>query len=322
MTPRPEPSAFRVCRDLPVGVGPHPPSHPPLAIAIGNFDGLHHGHRAVLDATTRAAAAMGVIPAVLTFEPHPRMFFAPRSPSIRLMPFAEKARALRGLGIGRLLALRFNRAMMEMTAEAFVREILAGFNARHVVTGEGFVFGHRRQGDTGLLAALAPAAGFTYQTVAPVAAGGRPCSSTRLREALRAGDPAGAAALTGAPYVLEGRVVRGDGRGRQLGFPTANVHLPPDKFLPADGVYAVHAEIGGRRYPAVANLGMRPTFDGTRRSFEVHLLDGGGDLYGRRLRAHLLHRVRGEKRFDGIEALKRQIAQDIQDAQQRLEHAP
>lgn len=316
MQHRPEPS-LTVCRDIPASGM----SRPPLAVAIGNFDGLHLGHRAVLSAML-AASRDDLRSAALTFEPHPRMYFNPQQPSIRLMPFAEKARAMQAMGVSRLLALRFNRRIMEMAPERFVSDILVeGFNVRHLVTGEDFVFGHQRRGNVALLAELATVYGYTYQSVPAVMVSGAPCSSTRLREALGKGDLELARTLTGRNYGLEGRVVKGEGRGRQIGFPTANIHLQPDKFLPADGVYAIHCEVEGSVFQGVANLGVRPTFEGKRRSFEAHLFNCDANLYDARARVWLVAYLRGETRFDGIEALKQQIGQDIQEAKYRLEHS-
>lgn len=306
---------FAVYRDMPNARA----AGPRRAIAIGNFDGLHTGHRAVLSAMLRAAQTHGLSSSVLTFEPHPRMFFNPGEPSIRLMPFAEKARALRAFGVREVFALRFNRAMMEMEAEDFVNRILlAGCRAGHVVTGQGFVFGHRRGGTVHTLAAMAERHGFTTEAIAPVMVGDDACSSTRVRRLLASGELEVARALLGADYVLSGLVVPGDGRGRQIGFATANVHLPPKKFLPADGVYAVWLEVDGARLPAVANLGVRPTFGALNRTFEVHALEGGGEWYGKTVRVHLVAYLRGEKRFDGIGALQEQIRRDMDSARQRL----
>jgi riboflavin kinase / FMN adenylyltransferase len=299
-------------------------------IAIGNFDGVHRGHQAVIGEAVRRARAAGAPGAVLTFEPHPRRFFRPDTPPFLLTRLRTKARVVAGLGVDILFTLRFNAAMASQTAEAFIDDVLVrGLRASHVVVGYDFVFGRSRLGNPELLRDRLAAAGIGTSIMPPVAAHqaepdsdteGLIYSSTGVRDALRAGDPAAAARLLGRPFEIEGHVRRGDARGRLLGFPTANLWLG-DYLRPALGVYAVQVRIDGasdRTIHGVANLGLRPTFGGAEPRLEVHLFDFNGDLYGRRLCVALVAFLRPERKFDGIEALKAQIAADAQAAKVAL----
>jgi len=297
------------------------------AIAIGNFDGVHQGHRAVIAAAGRVAAAAGSPHAVLTFEPHPRHLFHPEEPPFRLTPFRGKARLIAGLGVDLLLALRFDKRFAAQSAEAFARDLLVGaLGAHHVVVGEDFVFGQGRRGTAAQLEALGQAQGFGVTIVGAVAAanGGR-CSSTSIREHLRAGRPGEAAALLGRSWEIEGRVRRGEARGRLIGFPTANLALG-DYLRPAAGVYAIRAALAedGRTvwHDGVANLGLRPTFGGQDLRLEAHLFDFAGNLYGKHLRVALVEHLRPERKFPGIDALKTQIAADAEAARAILAPAP
>ena len=297
------------------------------AVAIGNFDGVHLGHRAVIGEAGRIARAGGRPWAVLTFEPHPKAFFRPAGEPFRLTPFRAKARRIAGLGVDHLVVLRFNAGLAQMPADRFIEDILAdGLGASHVVAGYDFAFGHRRQGTCALLLKKGAELGFGVTSLRAVAdKSGAVHSATRARQALCAGDPRGAAAILGRPFEIEGRVARGDARGRALGYPTANIGLG-DSLRPAAGVYAVRAgweEDGAVQWRGgVANLGRRPTFGGEDLLLEIHVFDFAGDLYGRHLRVELIDFVRPEKKFDGIEALKAQIAQDSDRARRILAAAP
>lgn len=289
-------------------------------VAIGNFDGLHLGHQAVIAQLMRAADAADAPPIILCFEPHPRRFFQPGSPRLRLMRLAEKVRQLEKMGVQAMLVQRFNRAFSELSAEAFIREVLvAAMQARIVMTGEDFMFGHRRTGNAQLLAQYAEQTGaFRYHPVAPVGNTGEgKYSSSKVREHLRQGEIALAAAMLGRPYRLCGRVIHGDQRGRTIGFPTANI-LPPPVLLPRLGVYAVRGEYCGKPLAGVANLGCRPTVKGERIQLEVHWFDFNADLYGETLCVELVAHLRDEQRFDNLEVLKAQIAQDVQAARELL----
>jgi riboflavin kinase/FMN adenylyltransferase len=283
--------------------------------AIGNFDGVHLGHRAVLEATVALARRLGRPAGVITFEPHPRRFFRPAEPPFRLTPAPAKRRLVAGLGCDLYYELKFDAALAGLSAEAFIDTVLAeGLGISHIVVGDGFVFGKGRGGTVATLKQRAPASGFAVTVAAPVAAAdGTPCSSTRIRELLRAGEPGQAAALLGRPWSIEGVVEAGDRRGRQLGFPTANLDLG-EHLRPAFGVYAVRATMQGNGaappLAGVANLGLRPTIGDGKVLLEAHLFDFAGDLYGQRLTLELVAFLRPERRFDGLEALKAQIAAD------------
>lgn len=297
----------------------HYPADRPLALAIGNFDGLHCGHRAVIARMQAIAAQHALVPAVLTFEPHPRRFFAPQVPAFRLEPVNAKLRHLRALGIARVFALRFHAGFAALDAGDFLDRILRdGLQARAVVTGENFVFGKDRGGDATLLRRWGLENAISTEQLPAVTLEGEICSSTAVRRALAAGDMAKAALLLGRAYRIDGRVVAGAARGRGFGYPTANIPLWPRLKLPHYGVYAVTTRVGGRRYGGVANLGVRPTVaHNAPPVLEVHLFDYSGDLYGRRLEIEMHAFIRPETRFDSLAALTRQIAADA-DAARRL----
>jgi riboflavin kinase/FMN adenylyltransferase len=284
-------------------------------VAIGNFDGVHRGHQAVIAEAARQGRGLETSHAVLTFEPHPREYFDPDAPSFRLTPFRTKVRQLEAIGLDHLFVLHFDRDLATKSAEAFVVEVLSeGLDVAHVVVGYDFVFGQGRRGNAQLLAELGRPRGFGVTTVAPVAGDqSEVYSSTSARRHLLAGHPLAAGALLGRPWEIEGRVEHGDERGRTLGFPTANLAIA-GYLQPALGVYAVKAGIDEGRgtawHDGVANLGRRPTVGGTRVQLEVHLFDFAGDLYGRHLRVALIDFLRPEKKFDGLPALRAQIAED------------
>jgi riboflavin kinase/FMN adenylyltransferase len=292
-------------------------------VAIGNFDGIHRGHQAVIARAAEQARALGTRHAVLTFEPHPRSWFRPADEPFRLTPFRTKVRQLEAIGIDHLFVLHFDADLAGKSAEAFVVEVLSeGLDVAHVVVGYDFVFGQGRRGNAALLAELGRPRGFAVTTVEPVAGpGGEVFSSTKVREHLSAGRPDAATRQLGRPWEIEGRVEHGDQRGRTLGFPTANLALG-EYLRPALGVYAIRAGIDEGRgtvwRDGVANLGRRPTVGGTRVQLEVHLFDFAGDLYGRHLRVALIDHLRAERKFDGLPALKAQIAEDGRQARERL----
>ncbi|MSP67023.1 MAG: bifunctional riboflavin kinase/FAD synthetase [Alphaproteobacteria bacterium] len=286
-------------------------------VAIGNFDGVHRGHQAVIAAAKAIALEVEAPTSILTFEPHPVLLFRPEREPERLTAFRAKARLLAETGIASLAVARFTRAFSGLSAEAFIARVLVeGLGARHVVVGENFIFGQGRRGNPTLLADAAGRHGFGMTVVAPVG-GASAYSSTRARSLLQAGEVQEAAAILGRDWEIEGRVAHGDARGRRLGFPTANVCLG-SYLRPKAGVYAVSAGIAGAGgvtwVPAVANFGRRPTFDGKDQLLEVHLFDFAGDLYGRSLRVAFVQRIRDERKFDGLDALTRQIAADCDGA--------
>jgi riboflavin kinase/FMN adenylyltransferase len=296
-------------------------------VAIGNFDGVHLGHQAVIGEAGRIARAERAPHAVLTFEPHPRRVFRPNDPPFRLTPFRSKAQAIEALGVDLLFTLHFDRAFAGLSAEEFIDSVLVRhLGVRHVAVGFDFTFGQGRHGTAALLAAEGRARGFGVTIVEPVkAAGGAVYSATRIREHLVAGRPREAAALLGRFWEIEGRVERGDQRGQSIGFPTANLGLD-DYLRPAAGVYAVRAGVETEDrllwHDGVANLGWRPTFGGRDLRLEVHIFDFAADLYGRHLRVALIEHLRPEQKFSGIDALKAQIATDAAQARAILKTLP
>ena len=294
------------------------------AVAIGNFDGVHPGHQTVIHEAGLIAGDMCRPWAVLTFEPHPRAFFTPGSEPFRLTPFRSKARRIAELGADLLIVQRFDKAFSSLPAEDFVNTVLVdGLGAGHVVSGYDFVFGHKRGGNCELLLAMGAKKGFGFTAVnAQTDSSGEAYSSTRVRERLGDADPRGAAAILGRDFEIEGRVARGEARGKSIGFPTANI--PLGAYLrPALGVYAVRAAIeqenGEIWLDGVANIGVRPTFGGDGVVLEVFLFDFDDDLYGKRLRVRLVDFLRPEKKFDGVDDLKAQIALDSAKAQKILQ---
>ena len=294
-------------------------------VVLGNFDGVHRGHQAVIAAARTIARNAGAPLAVLTFEPHPRAVFQPDAPPFRLTSFRTRARHLEAQGVDTLVVLRFDRQFAQMPAAAFIETVLGrGLGARHVVVGHDFRFGHRRQGTVDLLTARGGTAGFATTAVAPVCdPSAEIYSSTLIRRYLQQGDPARAAALLGHLWEIEGRVIPGDRRGRTLGYPTANLALR-DYLRPAYGVYAVRAGIDAgpatQWRDGVASLGVRPTVDGKTLLLEVHLFDYAGDLYGRHLRVAFVDYQRPEIKFDDLAALATQMADDSREARAILAH--
>jgi len=294
--------------------------HRGAVIAVGNFDGVHRGHRTVIAEAGRIAEAAGLPWGVLTFEPHPRNVFQPDVAPFRLTPFRAKAERIAEMGVGFMIAQKFDMDFSTQSAAEFVEAYLVQtLRVHHVVAGYDFKFGHKRQGSCETLLAEGQKLGFGFTVVAAASDdGGGLYSSSRTRELIAAGDMAGAGAVLGRPFAISGRVAGGDKRGRTIGFPTANLSLG-GYIRPAFGVYAVRATLpGGRSVDGVANLGMRPTFDGTAPRLEVHLFDFDEDIYDRRIDVALLEMIRPEKKFDGLDALKAQIARDCEKARDIL----
>jgi len=293
------------------------------SIAVGNFDGVHRGHQAVIGEAGRLARSTGAPWAVLTFEPHPRSVFQPGQPPYRLTPFRTKARHFEGLGVDAMIVQRFNRNFSQRPAEDFIRSVLVeGCGARHIVAGYDFVFGHNRRGSCELLLAMGKDLGFGFSAVSAVEDPAAVVySSTGVRDFLRDGDVRAAAEILGRPFEVEGRVTRGHQRGRSIGFPTANLH-PGPAIRPLAGVYAVRVSIidGSKTIllDGVANIGTRPTFLDEDVILEAHVFDFDGNLYGQRIVVGLIDFIRPEKKFDDIDALKAQIGADCKTARQIL----
>lgn len=293
-----------------------------LVLAIGNFDGVHRGHQTVIAHAQDAADRLGVPSGVLTFEPHPREFFAPEAPPFRLSTMETKAAHLNWLGVDVMAAVNFDLTFSQKTAEEFVKDVLVdGFKAVHVVVGYDFIFGHKRQGTTVVLADLARKYGFEVTVVEPVGEETVIFSSTAIRECLKQGNPSQAAVLLGHWWEVEGDVIEGDKRGRTIGFPTANIPLV-GYHQPKLGVYAVRIGLHKGTHvdwiDGVANFGKRPTFDKQDVLLEAHLLDFDADLYGQTLRVAFVDFIRPEMKFGGIEQLEAQIAKDVGTARSLL----
>ncbi len=293
----------------------------PLCLALGVFDGVHLGHRQVIGTTVKLAQGHDVIPAVLTFDPHPSAIVDPRGAPPLLTTTDEKLQLLKGLGVGMTIVAEFNQTLANLSAREFVEEILVKkLRARCVVVGEQWRFGAKGQGTPALLRKLAREFGFGVTMAPRVLINGRKVSSTRIRELLLRGRVSEASELLGRPYSLEGMVIPGDGLGTELGFPTANLSLAPEKLIPADGIYAGWAGVK-RRWPAVIYIGARPTFGhSSERRIEVHLLEHGERvaLLKRWVKAEFVARLRSDKRFATPEALVRQIRCDCDEAWKAL----
>jgi riboflavin kinase/FMN adenylyltransferase len=293
---------------------------PAPVVTVGNFDGVHRGHQALVKAAVEGAQETNGISAVLSFDPHPSHVLSPDRAPEALVTVDQKEELLARLGVDRLVLLPFTVELSRRTPADFAETVLGrALGARRVVVGTNFRFGRGRSGDVALLKRLGSELGFDVVAVEPVFHEGAPISSTRIREALARGAVGGARELLGRPFFVDGDVVHGDGRGRTIGVPTANLALR-NETLPRPGVYAATCRIlpsGGPR-AAVVNLGRRPTFGGGETTLEAHLLDFDRDLYGASLRVEFRERLRDEQRFDGPEALVRQIREDVEAARRAL----
>ena len=284
----------------------------PLHLALGVFDGVHVGHRAVIARAVEAARKEGGKAFVVTFDPHPIRVIAPeKAPASLLATLDEKAAVLKALGVDGLLVIHFDMAFAKMDAEEFVRKLLAA-DVRTVAVGEDWRFGSKRSGDVAMLRRMGGELGFQLEAVPPVMWDGERISSTRIRQAIRDGNFDAVEEMLGRPYELSGTVIEGRKLGRGLGFPTANLRLG-ERQTPRDGVWAVKVD-GVRK--GVANLGTRPTVDGGERLLEVHLLDFSGDLYGKELRVRFEKFLRPERKFGSLDELREQIGRDAEEARQ------
>ncbi|HEY7840176.1 MAG TPA: bifunctional riboflavin kinase/FAD synthetase [Gammaproteobacteria bacterium] len=295
------------------------PGYAGCVATIGNFDGVHVGHQAVLGQVKGLAAELGLPAAVILFEPQPLEFFAGTAAPARLTSLREKLRQLPGFGIDRVACLRFDRALAGLSPREFVADVLVrGLGAKRVVVGEDFRFGRDRQGDLAMLKSLARESGFEVVGARTLSVDGERASSSRIRDLLAAGDLDRAARLLGRPYRMSGRVVRGDARGRELGFPTANVDLSRRR-PPLDGIFAVRViGLNGGMHDGVASIGTRPVFGGGHLVLEAHLFDFNDVIYGRRIEVEFVRRLRAERNFESAEALRAQMAVDAQQAQDIL----
>ena len=292
--------------------------HPYPVTAIGNFDGVHMGHRAILKAAIdRARAAAGTAFA-LTFDPLPaKLLFPDRAPALILIP-DDKLELLRLSGIDGVIVIKFTLDLSMLPPRDFVRDYMSGkIGVREVVVGQNFRFGHNRAGTAAVMVDLGRELGFDTDVVGPVKVDGIEVSSTRVREAIAIGDTHRASRLLGRYHFLSGTVVRGRERGRTIGFPTANL-ASETECIPPDGVYATRVILDDGAYPSITNVGMRPTFSESARSIEAHIFDFNRDIYDKRIKLELLERIRPEKKFENAEALKTQIAEDLKKAREIL----
>jgi riboflavin kinase/FMN adenylyltransferase len=280
----------------------------PVVLAIGNFDGVHLGHAALVRCLANVADERQLAAMVLTFEPHPREFFVPDSAPARLTTLREKLELLSECGARQAMICPFNAAFAALSANEFIEQVLVrGCQVRHLIIGDDFRFGRGRTGDFALLQESGLRHGFTVEAMGSVLVDGERVSSSAVRRALSAGDMEHAARLLGRPYVIDGQVSHGQKLGRQIGFATANLRIKHNP-LPMTGVFAVEVSgLGGKPLPGVANLGVRPTVGGTRPLLEVHLFDFDRDIYGAHISVRFVHKLRDEQRFPNIDALKAQI---------------
>ena len=292
-------------------------------VALGNFDGFHKGHQAVVGRAIARARAEGRPALVATFDPHPVRFFKPDLPPFRLTTLDQRQRLFAEAGADAMIVFHFDRALASVPAEQFVTDWLIGrIGAAGVATGEDFTFGKGRGGNVEVLQRLGAEHGLSVDAIAPVLANGEPVSSSAIREALQAGDCETATRLLTRPFAIEGIVEHGDKRGREIGYPTANIAL--GKYLrPRFGIYAVRARLpDGRTLDGAANLGIRPMFDPPRELLEPHFFDFAGDLYGQCIEVELISFLREEHKFDTLDALTAQMQRDCDEAKRRLSSSP
>jgi riboflavin kinase/FMN adenylyltransferase len=291
-------------------------SFPGTGLTIGNFDGVHRGHRAMLERLVEKARELKLPCSVLTFEPHPREFFTPASAPTRLTRLREKLELIAAAGVDRVHVLRFGARLAALSPEKFIEDVLLeGLGVRWLLVGRDFRFGAKRAGDFAALQAAAETRGFGVEAMNDVMEGGARVSSSAVRAALATGRLEEAAMLLGRPYSMSGRVAHGEKLGRSLGFPTANIVLR--RRPPLEGIYAVRAELEETHavLHGVASVGRRPTLrEGAPPLLEVHLFDWNGDLYGRHLQVTFLHKLRDEAKYDGLQALRAAIGRDVQQA--------
>lgn len=290
----------------------------PTFVAIGSFDGVHLGHQLLLQTMVAAARKEGARTAVITFFPHPKRVLQHLTGPYYLTRLEDRVELLAGQGIDLVITLPFDEEVRHTRAADFVEQMLRYLNMRQLWGGD-FAFGYKREGDVPFLRQLGREKGFTVQLVKEmVQLGDGLVSSSRIRAGLASGDVEDVAGCLARPYHIRGVVVMGDQRGRTIGFPTANLDVWPEQLLPTNGVYATYAWIGGQRYAAATNVGVRPTINGGSVTVEAHLLNFNGDLYGQELKLEFIHHVRPEMKFAGLDALKAQIQADVQAIRQQL----
>ena len=296
----------------------------PVAASFGVFDGVHRGHLHVIEQLKRSAAARGLIPVVVTLSNNPLSVLRPEVPVVQITSLRERLDLLRASGVERVVPVTFTSDMSLLSAEEFMHALCDCLGLRHLLVGPDFALGHGREGTPQYMATLGADMGYTVETATPFELDGVSVRSTAIRQILAAGDIEAAAKLLGRPFALDGLVVEGEGRGGGLlGFPTANLGLDPLQALPADGVYATWITVEGVRYPSATSVGIKPTFhDEAPRVIEAFVLDFDGNLYGKHARLEFVKRLRGQERFDGVDALVAKMTQDIGETRAVLAHAP
>jgi riboflavin kinase / FMN adenylyltransferase len=293
---------------------------PATWLTIGSFDGVHCGHQAIINQLVQDAHAAGALAAVLTFFPHPSAVLGKRQEPFYLTTPDERANLLERLGVDVVVTHPFSLEVAAMTAQEFMALVFRQLHPRHLRVGYDFALGRGREGNVERLQQIGDALGFTLDVIQPVQMEGEIVSSSQIRVALSAGDVTKASRLLGRPYEVSGEIIHGDGRGRLLGIPTANLDIWPQRVLPRVGVYACRAQIDGESWGAVTNVGVRPTFENqaARPQIEAHVLGLNRDLYGEQIRLDFIERLRDEQRFPNVDALVAQIRLDIRKAIERL----
>jgi riboflavin kinase/FMN adenylyltransferase len=300
------------------GLESYPPDAAPSVVALGVFDGIHLGHRAILGTAVTRGKARGARVVACTFDRHPMEVLQPARAPAPLTTLAERLDLIAETGVDLALVLAFTPELATVEPESFVKDVVvARLRAQEVVVGYNHTFGRGARGDAALLCAVGAPIGLLTHVVPPLLVDGVPVSSSEIRTALKAGDVGRAARYLGRPYAIGGTVTRGAGRGRTLGFPTANLD-PERPLLVPTGVYACRADVGGATHPAVVNVGVRPTFGDNALAIEAYLMDMVADLYDRPLRLHFVARLRGEQKFPSVDALQAQIASDVEAARREL----
>lgn len=289
-----------------------------MLLTIGVFDGVHIGHQRLISLLKERAAERKLLSGVITFRQHPRAVLASRDELPYLTGPEEKIALLKNEGVDRVIALSFTKELAKLSAREFISLLKKQLRMRGLLVGADFMLGRNREGNIEALSKLGQEMGFTVETLPQVRTNGDVVSSTAVRDALSKGDVKKTASLTGRPFSLWGKVIRGAGRGAGLGFPTANIEIDQKRLLPADGIYATLAYPGGARKVAVTNIGKNPTFGAHTRTVETYIMDYSGNLYGQELKIEFIDRLRGEKKFAGVDELKKQMTADVKQGREIL----
>jgi len=283
-----------------------------MLLAIGVFDGVHLGHKYLISQLTQGARQLGLLSGVVTFRQHPQEVLSPQTKLPRLTNLAQKVALIEKEGVDVIITLSFARELAQLSARQFVSLLKKHLRMRGLIIGPDFALGHEREGNVDTLRALGQEMDFNLTVIPPIMIDEEVVSSSAIRNALAEGDMKKVHNLAGYYFSLSGQVITGAGRGKELGFPTANLDLDQKQALPLDGIYATLTYIDGTAYQSVVNIGQRPTFGSNQRTVEVYVLDYQGNLYGRELTVDIIERLRGEKQFDTVQQLKKQISKDIE----------